>query len=234
MLFSLLVLTIFSLSSCQFLGPSIKGNGQVTEETRLITGYERIKASNGLEVSLIPDSTEYVVVEADENLHEYIRTEMKDKTIEIFVEGQIRWASARKVLVHYRQLNGLQSSSGATIRNEESLRSKYMELAASSGSQQYLSLDTESLDSQCSSGAQIHVSGKCANAEIKASSGAHFKGNAFSARDCIADVSSGAHISVEVQHSITAEASSGGHVNYSGSPEQTNVHSSSGGVIAKK
>lgn len=226
-------LLALAVQSCQFMGPSVKGNGNVTEETRSISGFEKVKAATGLDVYLIPDSTEFVVVEADENLHEHIRTELKNNTLDIYVEGRIRWADKRTVKVHFRHLNELESSSGAIVRSEEVLKLKELELSASSGSQQYLSLATEKLISHCSSGAQIELSGHAEKAEMSASSGAQLNGDDFRVSDCSADVSSGAHIGVQVTDRLKAEASSGGSVSYHGQPSQTEVHSSSGGSISQ-
>ncbi|RKD92013.1 head GIN domain-containing protein [Mangrovibacterium diazotrophicum] len=226
------VLTIL-LHSCILLGPSVKGDGDVTEETRQISGFEKIEASTGLEVLLIPDSTEFVIVETDENLHEHIQTELSHKTLKIFTESRIRWAKSKKVKVHYITLNELKSSSGAQVRSEGSIETRDIEVHASSGSQQHLEVIAKTVDGRCSSGAHIYVSGKSERADLKASSGAHLKAGDLWTSKCDADASSGAHIWIAVSDELNAEASSGGHVYYSGNPEKTNGHSSSGGVISK-
>jgi hypothetical protein len=215
------------------LGPSVKGNGDVTEETRQLSGFDRLEASTGLEVFLVPDSDEYVIVEADDNLHKDIQTTLKGSTLRIFTESRIRWAESRKVFVHYKQLSALNSSSGAFIRCSDLLTTKELEIKASSGSHQYLQIDAANVEGRCSSGAHISISGKCEKANIKASSGAHFKGEAFQSAHCDADASSGAHIWVEVTEDLQAEASSGGHINYAGNPKKTAIRSSSGGSISR-
>jgi len=232
-LFSGILVIVILCHSCIFFGPSVKGDGNVTEQTRQISGFEKIEASTGLEVSLIPDSTEYVVVESDANLHEHIQTELVHHTLRIYTESRIRWAKAKKVKVHYTKLAELKSSSGAMVRSEAPIVTKAIELHASSGSQQHLEIEARKIEGRCSSGAHIYVSGKCETAELKASSGAHLKGGDLWTKNCDADVSSGAHIWIAVSDELNAEASSGGHVFYSGEPTKTNVHSSSGGMISR-
>lgn len=226
-------LATFTFSSCTFIGPSVKGNGQVSRVTREITGFTGIEAANGLEVFLVPDTREFVVVEADENLHEVIETELKHKTLDIYTHERIRWAKSRKVYVHFTALERLKSSSGSQVRSESTIMSKSLEIKASSGSQQYLEINSVKFTGRSSSGAQIHLSGKADRAELKASSGAHIKGQDFVTKYCIADVSSGAHIWIDVQEDFTGEASSGGHIYYSGNPSQTTINASSGGAINK-
>lgn len=230
--FSTLIFLFVAFTSCQFIGPSVQGNNRVTEETRQISGFDRLKAATGLEVILIPDSTQYVVVEADENLHDYIRTDLKGTTLDIYAEGRIK-ATCKRVYVHCTQLSELQSSSGCTITTKEPLKAATLSIDASSGSQQFLTIDAQTVESQCSSGAQIQIAGKCKRATVRASSGANYRGREFTADACEADVSSGANVWIAVQQSLTAEASSGGTIRYSGAPAQTQVHSSSGGSIIR-
>lgn len=228
----LLVLISFGLSSCFFIGSSIKGDGHVKSENREIGEFDKVDVSNGLDVVLIPDNRAFLLVEADHNLHDHIITEISGKKLEIYADKRIRWAESKKVYVHYLELEEIQSSSGAHISNENLLKGQHVEIRASSGSVQNLQIDATELDSKCSSGAKVFLSGLCKKADIKASSGAHFKGKNLSTTSCNADVSSGAHIWIDVQEQLDAEASSGGHVYYSGQPSSTTVKSSSGGSIS--
>ena len=51
----LAVLTIL-LSSCWFLGPSVKGNGNVTEEVRQVANFDQIEVSRGMNVYITQGS----------------------------------------------------------------------------------------------------------------------------------------------------------------------------------
>ena len=224
----------FILSSCVFLSPSIKGNGNVEEETRNIGNFEKIKVSHGLEVHLIPDEREHVRVFADDNLFDVIITEVDGDVLKIYTENRIRRARAKKVYVHYIEISEIKSSSGAHVKTDDLLVTRFLETEASSGSHQKLEINADQLRSRCSSGAHIKLSGKAEEASLRASSGAHIKAGELSTKECEADVSSGAHIHIEVTDNFDGEASSGGHIYYSGSPRVTNSNASSGGQIIKR
>ena len=64
------------LMSCMFLGPSIKGNGNVKEEIRQVGEFDQIKVSRGMNVYITQGSPAKVVVIADSNLHEFIETKV--------------------------------------------------------------------------------------------------------------------------------------------------------------
>jgi len=227
-----ILIAILALQSCVFMGPSVRGNGDVVQETRQVSNIKRIDVANGLDIHLVPDSTEYVVVEADRNLHEVIETVVKGQTLSVFTNTRIRGASAQRVILHFRKIEGIESSSGSSVRGDDIIYAKQLEISASSGSQQFLKINAGQLDSRCSSGAQLQLSGKCADAVLKASSGAQLNGLGLLVSSCSADVSSGAGISINVEKSLSAEASSGGNISYLGHPAQTNFHRSSGGTIS--
>jgi len=230
----ILSLPLLFFTGCIFMGPAIRGEGEVTEEIRKIDGFEKIEVSRGLEVYLAPDSQEYVLVEADENLHDVILTELENGTLKIYTDKFIRSAQSRKIHVHFVHLSGIKSTSGAMVQSEGPVRTKKLEISASSGSRQTLEINAGQFEGRCSSGAQISLEGKAGKATLRASSGAHFKGNDFIASDCYAKSSSGAHIWTGVKDKLVAEASSGGHIYYSGNPATTSFDSSSGGSIQGK
>lgn len=225
---------ILLATSCIFIGPSINGNGVVERETRKLDDFSSIKASHGLEVHLIPDNKEFVVVEADNNLFQTIRTEVSGDELEIYADEQIRRAKSKKVFVHYKEIDEVRSSSGSHVYTDDLLRSKSLILTASSGSHQKMEISTSRLNSKCSSGAHISIEGKSQKATFKASSGAHIKAKNLTTDDANADVSSGAHITFTVLEHLDGEASSGGHIYFYGNPKDTHIDKSSGGQIISR
>jgi len=61
-----IIFTAF-LGSCIFVG-SIKGNGNVVEETRDLDSFEKISVSRGMNVYISQGTSTKVTVKADENL----------------------------------------------------------------------------------------------------------------------------------------------------------------------
>ncbi len=230
---SFLSLIVFS-TSCIFIGPSIRGNGQVERQKRNIDDFSSIRASRGLEVYLVPSNEELVVVEADDNLFEVIKTEVAGDELKIYADEQIRSAESKKVFVHYEEINEVKSSSGSHVYTNGMLHSKSLILTASSGSHQKMEISSSRLNTRCSSGAHISIEGKSDKATFKASSGAHIKAKKLTTDEANADASSGAHITFTVTGLLDGEASSGGHIYYYGNPENTYINKSSGGHIVSR
>lgn len=242
-------------TSCYFGGMnSVRGEGEVTEETRDLAEFYKISAQEGLDIIINQDEKEEIVVRTNENLQEYIMTEVKDGKLKIYVKEdyQIRFADEKKVLVSFTQLEALYCSSGADIHansdihtNDFTIKSssgadinlgvvnaKNVEIDASSGADIKLQLFAETLDAKSSSAGDIKISGQAAEASLSASSGADIKGDGLEVKKCTATASSGGDVSIHVTEELTkGSASSGGDVRISGQPKILDISESSGGDV---
>jgi hypothetical protein len=233
-LFGLLSFLAIVLSSCWFMGPSVKGNGRVTEETREVRDFDRINVSRGMNVYITQGSPAKVVVIADNNLHEVIETRVEGGTLKVFTNERIRWAKEKKVMVTVEELSGVEASSGANAYSQSQIMSDNLELKASSGANLKMEVNANYLKADCSSGANVYLSGLAKDAELKTSSGANLKGQELRADKCKMRASSGGNVAATVVEKIEAKASSGGNVVYYGEPSSTDIDTSSGGNINRK
>ena len=222
------------LSSCWFMGPSVKGNGNVTEEVRQVAEFDQIHVSRGMNVYVTQGSPAKVVVIADNNLHEVIETKVEGGILKVYVNENVRWAKEKKVMVTVEKLTGVQTTSGSNAWSQNQIMSENLELKASSGANLTMDLNAKYLKADCSSGANIKLSGLAKEAELETSSGANLKGEELKAENCKMRASSGGNVSSTVNGRLEAHASSGGNVVYFGEPTETDVNTSSGGNIHKK
>ena len=102
---SLLSLSLFSCNfDMNFTG--VKGNGNIQLENRTINqSFNAIKASQGLEVYITQGNEESIVIEADENLLELIKTEVKDNELRIYAEKNIGYAASKKIMVTFKDVS---------------------------------------------------------------------------------------------------------------------------------
>jgi len=221
-------------SSCWFLGPSVKGNGNVTEETREVREFDQIKVSRGMNVYITQGSPAKVVVIADNNLHEIITTEVNGSVLKISADENIRWAKEKKVMVTVEKLYGVETTSGSNVWSKNQIMTEHIELDANSGANQTMEINAKYLNAHCSSGANIRLSGLAKEAELEASSGANLKGEDLKVDQCKMSASSGGNTSSTVVEKLEAKASSGGNVVYLGEPSSIEINKSSGGNIHRK
>ena len=225
---------VIILSSCIFIGPSRKGNGHVVEQNRKVSSFDKIKVSRGMNVYISQGNEIRVVVKADENLLNIIRTEVDNHTLKVTTSENIRRASSKKVFVTVPEISEITSVAGSNVFSENVLHTKQLGITSSAGSNIKLEIDTGELNASASAGSNIKLEGISKSFTGKASSGANIKAEELTTAGCSARVSSGANIFITVTENLEAHASSGGNIIYFGQPKSTDTESSSGGNVVKR
>ncbi|GAA4299506.1 head GIN domain-containing protein [Aestuariibaculum suncheonense] len=239
-LIKIIVTTILSLSlfSCNFdvnFNSGVKGNGNViTEERSISEPFTAIKATEGLDVYLTQSNQTSVTVEADENLQALIITEVIDGTLKIHCEKNIGRCKSKKVIVNFKDISSIKSTSGSDVFSTNTIIADYLNLESTSGSDMKLDVNTNSLICKTTSGSDLKVSGKTKKLVVESTSGSDFKGANLIAESSQVKASSGADITVNSLKELTADASSGADIKYLGQPESISKNSSSSGSIKKQ
>lgn len=210
----------------------VRGDGHViTKKRKISDDFIRIKASRGLDVYLTKSKNVSLTVEADENLHELIRTEVKDRTLYITARRNIYHASAKKVHIAAEHINEILVDSGAEVYSENTFSAKRLVLHVSSGAHAYLDLRVDDLSCESSSGAGMKLKGEVNTLHASSSSGSDIGAYDLTARDCEASASSGSNIEVMVTENFVGKASSGGDVKFKGNPKHAEKSDTSGGSV---
>ena len=224
------LLLVFGMSSCMFDG--VKGDGHVVTNKRKISDdFVRINASRGLDVYITKSKNTSLEVEADENLHELIETEVREGTLYITATKNIYSASAKKIHLSADFINEIRVSSGAEVFSENTFSSDKLVIDASSGAQADMDLRVEELQCESSSGAVIKLSGEAENFTASSTSGSNIQAYELKARSCNAKASSGADVKIMVTERFVGQASSGADIKFKGHPKRTEKSNTSGGSI---
>jgi len=216
------------ISSCLY---GIKGSGKVVRNERHVAPFGAISASAGLEVYLTQDSVTRVIVEADTNLQEIIKTEVSNGELKIYLKQRISSCEAKKVYVTFKTIHALEASSGSEVFSKMELKMPALQVSVSSGANIELNLSVKTLNADGSSGGNLKLTGMAEHFEVEGSSGTNIRAKDLQTKTCNAGASSGANLKVNVTEKISAQASSGGNIKVMGNPRERNVQKSSGGNV---
>ena len=232
----IVLLLTLSLTSCNGnlnLIDGIDGSGNVVTEKRNIeTPFTKIQASTGVEVILEQGSPSEVEVEVDDNLMKYIVTRVENGTLIVKIEGNINTMESAIVRVRTKTIEGLESSSGATIRSKSTLRGTYLTVKSSSGSTINTDLEYEKVSCESSSGSEIKVNGKALVLETSSSSGSEIEAQDLAANEIFAQSTSGSSTIVNPIVLLNAKASSGSSIDYVKEPKKVVKEETSGGSVS--
>ncbi|HSO89498.1 MAG TPA: head GIN domain-containing protein [Draconibacterium sp.] len=220
------------LGSCIFMG-SVEGNGKVTEQTRDLGEFNKISVTRGMNVYISQGDLTKVVIKADENLLDIIETTVTDGTLKVSCNRGIRKAESNKVFVTVTDLDLLKTTAGSNVFSEDTLHFQTLDVKSTAGSNVKLEVEAGEINLSAAAGSNIFLNGIVKSLNVKANSGSNIKAGDLQAENCDIKVSSGANIWIKVQNGLTAKASSGGNLFYSGEPNPLRITKSSGGNVIK-
>ena len=229
----IIAITALLFSSCHFDYNTVKGSGTITTENRTVTEkFTGIDVSSAIEVTLEQADKVEVIVEADDNLLNTIKTEVKNGKLVISNESYVTIRNGtRRVTVKMPIIEDLEASSASSITNKNTLKGNQIFIKSSSAGSIKLDLEMDAITCKSSSGSSIELKGLAMQLDTQASSGSTTKCFKLLANSIVADASSGSSIDVHPIVSLKAEASSGASIEYNSVPKNLQKKSSSGGSI---
>ncbi|HEX2975979.1 MAG TPA: head GIN domain-containing protein [Bacteroidales bacterium] len=229
------VLVLTTAAYGQFF-ETVRGNHNVVKKDRNVGSFTGIKVSSGIDVFLKQGNSESLSIEADENLHEYIITEVRDGVLHIYTKSKIniRDAEMKRAYVSMKDIYSIQTTSAGDITGETPIKAQKLRLSTSSAGDIKLEVNADEIEIDISSAGDIKVSGSADKLEADLSSAGNLDAYDLRVREADISVSSAGDADINVSERITARASSAGNINYKGNPKYVDSHSSSAGGIHRR
>ncbi|OZV67640.1 head GIN domain-containing protein [Winogradskyella aurantia] len=229
------IIGVLMLSCNVNFGSGIDGNRNViTEERNISSDFESIKISQGLNLYITQSGEVSLTVEADENLHELIKTEVENNVLSIYTSENIRRAASRKIILNIDKISAIKATSGSDVYSTNTITVNSLELNSTSGADMKLDVRANTLNCHATSGSDINLSGSTDLLIAEATSGSDIKASGLKAKTSKVKATSGADITVNTSKELTARATSGGDIKYSGNPEIINTSDSSSGSVRQQ
>ena len=229
------LLGIFMSQSCIVdYVDTIYGDGNVTTEQRDVEAFDKLRVSSGIDVYITQGNVETLELEADENLHEVIKTEVREGTLRIWTDHNIRKAKAKKVHLSYKNLSSIRISSAGDVYGTNRMTAEDLRLSLSSAGDLKLEVDASSIDINISSSGDARLSGTTDILEASLSSAGDLHAFDLEAKKCKVNASSAGSARVYASEELDLSSSSAGDIHYKGDGKITRMSTSSAGSIVKK
>jgi uncharacterized protein YxeA len=223
-------LTITACVNGQFW-KTVRGEGDVVKKERTVSSFDGIRVSSGIDVYLKQGDNESLTVEADENLHEYIKTEVSGGILHVFTEANIREAKMKRVYVTMKEIRSLKTSSAGDILSETPIKAGDLELGASSAGNIKIEVNAKDIRVDISSSGNVQLTGEAESLNADLSSAGDLEAYELKVKEADINASSAGDAHVNVSEKLVARASSAGDITYQGNPKYVDSHSSSAGGI---
>jgi hypothetical protein len=203
-------LSVFDLS-CNFR--QVSGSGNIITQTRDLDDFSSIDVSGVFRVEATAQKDFGVEVQADDNLEQYIKTEVRGGVLHIEAEKRLKSSGPILVRVFAPNFENVEAS-GATNVSVKDLRSDR------------LGLDT-------SGASKISVQGSASEFNIKVSGASNVDAGELTAANAKVNASGASKVTINVSNHLDADASGASRIFYFGSPNVSQKTSGASSVTQK-
>jgi hypothetical protein len=201
---------IFSFS----LGSCVKGSGVAKSEVRETAEFTGVDVGGVFNVEITIGKDHSVEVEADDNLLEHIRTEVRGGILKIETSERIKSETGIRVRVTAPNIERLEASGVAKVS--------------------VAGINNRSIDVDTSGASKVKLDGTTADLTIEVSGASKIDAAALKAENANVDASGASHVDVFVTGRLTSEASGASKVSYAGNPSSVDKNSSGAGRVSSK
>jgi hypothetical protein len=150
-----------------------RGNGNVVQNQRNVPAFSGIVVKSGIDLSVMPGDKSSLEIEADENLQQYIISEVKDNVLYVYVEKHRNIWNSRsmnaKVMV--KDLNSINVSGGGDVESGGTIRTDDLKIGISGGGDLEFDLEAKKTSCSVSGGGDVELKGEINDLIINISGG---------------------------------------------------------------
>jgi hypothetical protein len=205
----------------------IYGSGQISRETRDVNSFDAIEISGAFHVYLTQGSEESLVIEADDNLLQFIETGVSGGKLYIEPRAFSFRNPTLKAYITIRDLEEIRASGAVKITSETSIEFGRLMIATSGASEIDLELYGESLEIRVSGAGKTYLDGEVENTKIRLSGASRLNAESLFVDKMDINISGAGSANVRVEDELVANISGAGNIRYIGDPK---VHSKVSGA----
>ncbi|TKD63447.1 head GIN domain-containing protein [Flavobacterium sp. ASW18X] len=229
---------IFTLSAHAQWGKRIKGNGNVVTLERSVNDYDGIAISGWFDVKLVSGSEGELTLKGEENLLDYIITEVDNGVLVIKTEKGVNlkpssYKNGIYITVPVEEIDELSLSGSGDITSSTTLKGASLETRVSGSGDVTLDVDVNHLEARLSGSGDMDLSGQASNFEVTISGSGDISAYDLTAKNVEATVSGSADIEITVEKSLNARVSGSGNITYKGNPSKVKSKSSGSGDVSR-
>ncbi|MGB5460002.1 MAG: head GIN domain-containing protein [Eudoraea sp.] len=234
-----LVLGIVAATNAQW-GKKIKGNGNIATVERSTEEYDAIAVAGWFDVILVDGQEGKLSIEGDENLLEYIKTEVKEGKLVIKVKKgfNLQPSSWKKdggiyVTVPVESVSEVSLSGSGDIVGKKTISASEFSTNMSGSGDITLDVDSKTVTASMSGSGDINLSGTAEVFNVQISGSGDIKAYDLMADTVDASISGSADIQVTANKMLKARVSGSGDIHYRGDATIIDSKSSGSGNISK-
>ncbi len=239
LLVAFVVLIVAIISLMVYLRASIsfdvvEGSGNVIRKEVETRDFQNLVLRGRLHAYLSADTTDRIIIEADDNLVDLVVREYSNGTLTVYLDQPISKGSVMNIYVHAMDLNSLHLSAGSVAHTEKPLTGKNFEHILQAGAKSTLHLHYEKMDLKAHAGAVTNLEGMVDTFRVVSAAGAVVDAHGLRVNICDIEAKAGSVNNLYVTGALHGSASHGAVIHYGGNPPDIQIDTNRGGHIESR
>jgi hypothetical protein len=233
-IFSLLIIVLFT--GCEFSQTLVTPVDDISTKEFSFNAYSDLIVSHAFKVQVyFSDKEESIKIEANENLHQYIKVVKDGYALQIGLADNIliKGKATLKAYVTTRMLNSFSGSGASRIAVEDIIKETDVAIDLSGASYFTGEVNAEEIIADISGASEINVSGFTNKCSVSASGASKFKDYTLETDYLYGDLSGASKAYITINKEISIQASGASHLYYKGQASPISQDLSGGSKIIK-
>jgi hypothetical protein len=220
---------LISLSSCNCK----HGSGHLITEVRNIGNFSSIDIAGGYRVVVKQDSTvSSVTLTADDNLMQYIKTDIDGERLKIHSTHRICSSGQYLITIRTKNLSYFKASGAIEVASEGKITAKDIEFNLSGATKITLDLNADNVKTECSGLTELNLTGQAKTHNVNMSGSGTLNALNFVAGSYNIKTSGMSHCKINVLNDLNVNSSGVSEIQYRGNP--ANVNNNKSGISSLK
>jgi len=237
---SILLLAAFTLSTithAQWWGnEKVKGNGNMTTETRTTGDYEGISCAGSMDYILVAGTEGKIKIEGEENLLKHIIVEVKDGNLIVKTEKDINlrpsFNKTIKVTIPFKDINKISLAGAGDLWNTDIITATELDVSLAGSGDMVLNIETTTVESRLAGSGDLTLKGNTNNLTASVAGSGDIHAFTLQSNHTNVNVAGSGDAEVVSNESIVARVAGSGDIEYRGKPTKEDTKVAGSGSIS--
>tara|TARA_R110002073_G_scaffold4213_3_gene28025 strand:+ start:1245 stop:1964 length:720 start_codon:yes stop_codon:yes gene_type:complete len=236
-LIAVIVLIAFTGSiHAQWYGKRIKGNGNMITKTRTVSDYDAISVAGSFDVKLVAGNEGNLTIHIDENLLEYLETEVNGDNLKISWKKGVNISTHKKILitVPFVDIERVSLAGSGDVYSDDVIKATEFKISLAGSGDVKLHIAASDISSSIVGSGDVDLRGNATSIRCSISGSGDIDAYQLTSDKADVSISGSGGVKISVKDNLKARISGTGNVYYKGNPKYQDFKVSGSGSVSSR
>ena len=218
-------------------GKKIEGNGNQVTRERQVGEYDEVAVAGSFDVILVAGTEGTLKIEAEENLQEYLITEVKGDKLKIYTKDGYSLKTSKRngiiITVPFRDINTVSLAGSGDVVSEAVIDTQDFKCSVSGSGDMILEVNAQHVKAAVAGSGDLVIEGAAQRIDLDVAGSGDLDASGLKSKDASASVAGSGDISLNCDGgTLKASVAGSGDIRYSGKPNKVNSNIVGSGSVS--